>query len=166
MYGCATLREWLRHAARTACSRAIALSPVYDPFVERLIEATKSLNIGAAELPSMTVGPVIDATAQKRIQEYIETGKQEAELALEMPAPDTGYFVGPTIFKDVAPWQKNCPGINLWLAPAVGVRSRVGGDEGAEFPGSVRDGEWHQLCPDGWVIFSHAQSHRTSSGRI
>lgn len=90
----------------SACSRAIALSPVYDAFVERLIEATKSLNIGAAELPSTTVGPVIDATAQKRIQEYIETGKQEAELALEMPAPDTGYFVGPTIFKDVAPTAK------------------------------------------------------------
>jgi RHH-type proline utilization regulon transcriptional repressor/proline dehydrogenase/delta 1-pyrroline-5-carboxylate dehydrogenase len=47
------------------------------------------------------VGPVIDATAQARIKEYIETGKQEAEIALEMPSPSTGYFVSPTIFKNV-----------------------------------------------------------------
>jgi RHH-type proline utilization regulon transcriptional repressor/proline dehydrogenase/delta 1-pyrroline-5-carboxylate dehydrogenase len=46
---------------------------------------------------------VVDANAQAKIKEYIEKGKQEATLALEMPAPDHGYFVGPTIFTDVAP---------------------------------------------------------------
>jgi len=87
----------------SACSRAIVLEPIYDTFVQRLVEATKSLNIGAAENPSTTVGPVVDRTARDRILEYIETGKQEANLALEMPIPDTGYFISPTIFTDVAP---------------------------------------------------------------
>ena len=87
----------------SACSRVIVLEPVYNAFVHRLVEATNSLNVGAAEWPSTQVGPVIDASAQKRIQEYIEKGKQEAELALEMPTPANGYFVGPVIFKDVSP---------------------------------------------------------------
>jgi len=90
----------------SACSRVIVLEPIYDIFVNRLIEATRSLNIGVAEDPSTQVGPVIDAAAQNRIQAYISKGKEEATVALEMPAPDNGYFVGPVIFTDVAPSAK------------------------------------------------------------
>jgi len=90
----------------SACSRVIVLEPVYDTFVGRLVEATRSLNIGAAESPSTQVGPVIDATARDRIREYIEKGRTEAEVALEMPAPDTGYFIGPVIFSGVSPDAK------------------------------------------------------------
>jgi RHH-type transcriptional regulator, proline utilization regulon repressor / proline dehydrogenase / delta 1-pyrroline-5-carboxylate dehydrogenase len=87
----------------SACSRVIVLEPIYDAFVTRLVEATRSLNIGAAELPSTQVGPVIDANAQQRIREYIDIGKAEAKVALELPAPDKGYFIGPVIFTNVAP---------------------------------------------------------------
>ncbi|NES78538.1 MULTISPECIES: L-glutamate gamma-semialdehyde dehydrogenase [unclassified Okeania] len=87
----------------SACSRVVVLAPIYDAFMNRLVEATRSLNIGDAEKPSTQVGPVIDAKAQKRIKEYIEQGKQEAVVALEMAAPDDGYFVGPVVFKDVSP---------------------------------------------------------------
>jgi RHH-type proline utilization regulon transcriptional repressor/proline dehydrogenase/delta 1-pyrroline-5-carboxylate dehydrogenase len=87
----------------SAASRVIVLQPIYDTFVERLVEATKSLNIGEAELPSTQVGPVIDANARDRIREYIEKGKAEAQLALELPAPEQGYFIGPVIFSEVSP---------------------------------------------------------------
>jgi RHH-type proline utilization regulon transcriptional repressor/proline dehydrogenase/delta 1-pyrroline-5-carboxylate dehydrogenase len=87
----------------SAASRVIVLQPIYDTFVRRLVAATRSLNIGAAELPSTQVGPVIDATARDRIRQYIEKGSQEAEVALELPAPDNGYFIGPTIFTEVSP---------------------------------------------------------------
>ncbi len=87
----------------SACSRVIVLQPIYDAFVQRLVEATKSLNIGEAELPSTQVGPVIDANARDRIREYIEKGKAEAQLALELPAPEHGYFIGPVIFSEVSP---------------------------------------------------------------
>lgn len=90
----------------SACSRVIVLEPVYEAFVGRLLEATRSLNVGVAEAPGTQVGPVIDATAQKRIQEYIDIGRQEAEAALEMPAPNTGYFIGPAIFTGVQPNAK------------------------------------------------------------
>ncbi len=87
----------------SACSRVIVLEPIYNAFVERLVEATRSLNIGLAELPSTQVGPVIDANARDKIKEYIEKGKQSAELVLEMPVSDSGYFVSPTIFSQVEP---------------------------------------------------------------
>jgi RHH-type transcriptional regulator, proline utilization regulon repressor / proline dehydrogenase / delta 1-pyrroline-5-carboxylate dehydrogenase len=90
----------------SACSRVVVLDPIYDTFVNRLVEATRSLNIGAAELPSTQVGPVIDAAAHNRIKAYIEKGKLEATVALEMTAPDNGYFIGPVIFTDVAPTAK------------------------------------------------------------
>ncbi|MEM9808752.1 MAG: L-glutamate gamma-semialdehyde dehydrogenase [Cyanobacteria bacterium P01_D01_bin.56] len=86
----------------SACSRVIVLESIHDVFVERLIEATRSLNVGLAESPGTKVGPVIDATSQKRIQDYIEIGKQEGELVLSMNAPDNGYFVGPTIFTQIS----------------------------------------------------------------
>ncbi|MCS6941406.1 MAG: L-glutamate gamma-semialdehyde dehydrogenase [Geminocystis sp.] len=87
----------------SACSRVIVLESIYNTFVERLLEAVKSLNVGDARLPSTKVGPVIDAKAQKKILEYIEIGKQEASLALQLPIPSKGYFVPPTVFTDVKP---------------------------------------------------------------
>ncbi|MGB0562161.1 MAG: L-glutamate gamma-semialdehyde dehydrogenase [Spirulinaceae cyanobacterium] len=90
----------------SACSRAVVLAPVYDAFIERLVEATKSLNVGAADLPSTTVGPVVDDKAQRRILDYIETGKTEATLAFAGDRPEEGYFVPPTIIKNVQPDAK------------------------------------------------------------
>jgi RHH-type transcriptional regulator, proline utilization regulon repressor / proline dehydrogenase / delta 1-pyrroline-5-carboxylate dehydrogenase len=88
----------------SACSRVIVLAPIYEAFVQRLIAATESLNVGNAADPSTKVGPVIDAAAQQRIRDYIDKGKSsEATLALSMSVPETGYFVGPTIFTNVEP---------------------------------------------------------------
>ena len=87
----------------SACSRVVVLDPVHDAFVERFVEATRSLNVGSTDDPSTQVGPVIDAKAQARIKEYIEQGKAECELAIACDAPDEGYFVGPTVFKNVSP---------------------------------------------------------------
>jgi len=38
---------------------------------------------------------------RERIREY--TLSIESEPCLEMPAPDTGYFIGPVIFSEVSP---------------------------------------------------------------
>jgi RHH-type proline utilization regulon transcriptional repressor/proline dehydrogenase/delta 1-pyrroline-5-carboxylate dehydrogenase len=90
----------------SACSRAIVVGDVYEPFLKRLIEATKSLKIGPAEDPATSVGPVIDEESFSRIHRYIEIGKSESRLALAMdpgPLADQGYFLGPHIFADVPP---------------------------------------------------------------
>ena len=87
----------------SACSRVVVIETVYNAFVERLVEATRSLNIGETDLPSTQIGPVIDSTARDRILEYIALGEKECNLALSMPVPSGGYFVPLTIFTDVAP---------------------------------------------------------------
>jgi RHH-type proline utilization regulon transcriptional repressor/proline dehydrogenase/delta 1-pyrroline-5-carboxylate dehydrogenase len=87
----------------SACSRIIVLDTVHDAFLERFVEATRSLNIGDTDLPSTQVGPVIDARSQERILAAIAQAKTEAEAALEREVDLPGYFVGPTIFKNVAP---------------------------------------------------------------
>lgn len=87
----------------SACSRVIAVDSVYDTFVDRLVEVTRSLNVGNAEDPSTKVGPVVDSKARDRIREYIAKGKEEAKLVLEMPSSEAGYFIGPVIFSEVSP---------------------------------------------------------------
>ena len=90
----------------SACSRVIVLSGVHDAFVNRLVEATRSLQVGAAEDPATSVGPLIDADAQARVREYIDIGRREAReiLAIDVgPLAEQGFFIGPHIFADVAP---------------------------------------------------------------
>ena len=90
----------------SACSRAIVLEPVYDQFVNRLVEATKSLKLGPADQPGTKVGPVIDEEARDRILEYINIGKEEAEPLVETSVDDLkeeGYYIGPHVFTDVEP---------------------------------------------------------------
>ncbi|HBE21530.1 MAG TPA: L-glutamate gamma-semialdehyde dehydrogenase [Cyanobacteria bacterium UBA11149] len=90
----------------SACSRVIVVESVYDAFLMRLVEAARSLNVGLAENPGTKVGPVIDGKARDRIRDYIEKGRSEADIALEISVPDTGYFVSPTIFTNVSPDAK------------------------------------------------------------
>jgi RHH-type proline utilization regulon transcriptional repressor/proline dehydrogenase/delta 1-pyrroline-5-carboxylate dehydrogenase len=103
----------------SACSRVIVLESVYQPFVARLRAATESLVIGAATDPATTVGPVIDAAAQERLQTAIAQAKQRLTLVCECPAPTTGYFIGPTIFTDVPPDDPLAQ--EEWFGPVLAV---------------------------------------------
>lgn len=88
----------------SACSRVIVLPGVYDHFVSRLIEATKSLKVGPADDPSTDIGPVIDADALANVQRYIDIARHEAREVLAIDVAEQanrGYFVGPHIFADV-----------------------------------------------------------------
>ncbi len=88
----------------SAMSRLIVLKENYDHVIERFISATASLRVGNPEEPGITVGPVIDEAAYRRIQQVIEAGKKEATLAFQSTGlPPEGYFIPPTIFTDVKP---------------------------------------------------------------
>ena len=88
----------------SALSRLIVLEENYGRVMERLLSAAASLRFGNPEEPGITVGPVIDAIAYKRINEYIEIGRSEAKLAYQKGnVPDKGFFIPPTIFTHVKP---------------------------------------------------------------
>jgi RHH-type transcriptional regulator, proline utilization regulon repressor / proline dehydrogenase / delta 1-pyrroline-5-carboxylate dehydrogenase len=89
----------------SAASRVIVVGEMYEAFLERLIEATRSLTVGDPVQPGHFLGPVIDAAAQSRIRSVIEDGAQRARLALYEPQslPQEGCYVAPAIFAGVAP---------------------------------------------------------------
>jgi len=90
----------------SACSRAIVHAAIYNSFLDRVKEAVLSLKVGNPEEPGTQVGPVIDRRAQAKIQEYIEIGKKEARLLVEGIVTGPGWYIGPTIFADVAPTHR------------------------------------------------------------
>lgn len=89
----------------SACSRAIVEAPIYDAFTERLRERVEQLKTGDPAENAPT-GPVINKAAYDRVLNYISLGQQESKL-LSGGAPATsdgdGYFIQPTVFRDVAP---------------------------------------------------------------
>ena len=90
----------------SACSRVIVLEAIHDAFLVRLVEATRSLRLGPAEGPGFTVGPLIDAEAQRRVLYCIEGAKTEARLAYAGEVgtlAEEGYYVAAHIFADVPP---------------------------------------------------------------
>ncbi len=90
----------------SACSRVIVLDSCYDEFRDRLVEATRSLMIGAPHDPATRIGPVVDADAKQKIERYIALGQQEGRLLIQREVPDTGYFVGPTVIEHIAPTDR------------------------------------------------------------
>ena len=88
----------------SALSRLILLEENYDRVMERLLSAAANLRVGNPAEPGITVGPVIDEAAYRRILDYVEIGKSEATLAYQAKKmPPEGYFIPPTIFTDVKP---------------------------------------------------------------
>jgi RHH-type proline utilization regulon transcriptional repressor/proline dehydrogenase/delta 1-pyrroline-5-carboxylate dehydrogenase len=96
----------------SAASRAIVVEPVYETFLKRLIESTRSLVIGDPLEPGTDVGPVIDRQAAEKIHRYLDLGRQEGrlELACEVPAgleERVGKpYVGPHIFSGIGPQHR------------------------------------------------------------
>jgi 1-pyrroline-5-carboxylate dehydrogenase len=60
--------------------------------------------VAPADLEEASYGPVVDRKAYEKVLEYIEIGKREGRLVTGGgPAEGEGYFIQPTIFRDVPP---------------------------------------------------------------
>lgn len=91
----------------SAASRLIIVEDVYDKVLEAVIEEVKKIEIGDP-VENKFMGPVINASAEKKILNYIEIGKGEGKLAfggrkLTGGIYDEGFYIEPTIFTDVSP---------------------------------------------------------------
>jgi aldehyde dehydrogenase (NAD+) len=85
----------------SAADRAIVHEDVYDEFVEKIVDAAESYDLGpGVEDPDM--GPLNSEGHFEKVTNYIEVGETEgATLATGGGAPDCeGYFVEPTVFVD------------------------------------------------------------------
>jgi 1-pyrroline-5-carboxylate dehydrogenase len=86
----------------SACSRVYVEAPVYDDFVQKLVERTQKLVVGDPAQKETYVGPVINETAQRRFEEAAERAAREGQVlvggkVLESDEYGKGYFVAPTI---------------------------------------------------------------------
>lgn len=90
----------------SACSRVIVLDTIYDRFVERLVEAARSLKIGPAEDPAYALGAVIDRTAQKNIRQYIELAQKEGSILYMSDVPAEGFYVPLTMVEGITPQHR------------------------------------------------------------
>ena len=85
----------------SALSRLIITAPIYDKFLEMVVEKAKKIEIGPAD-KNYFMGPVINAAAEKKILAYIEIGKKEGKLVLGgEKAEGNGFYIKPTIFAGV-----------------------------------------------------------------
>lgn len=88
----------------SACSRVIVDEKIYDKFCEALAEETKKLKVStAADNPNL--GPVINERSKSSIIDYIKKAIDEGGKLIHggNELSEKGYFVQPTIIKDVAP---------------------------------------------------------------
>ena len=93
----------------TATSRGLVEEPVYDRFMDELINRTSKLKIGDGIDPAVDMSPLASQAQLDTVTEYIGIGAEEgATLAyggrmLTGGNFDDGYYIEPTIFADVQP---------------------------------------------------------------
>ena len=88
----------------SACSRVIILEDIYDKFVDMIVARTEKLTVGPTVDLAHYMGPVINQASEEKILSYIEIGNKEGKLVTGgVKAPGNGYFIKPTIFKNIQP---------------------------------------------------------------
>jgi RHH-type proline utilization regulon transcriptional repressor/proline dehydrogenase/delta 1-pyrroline-5-carboxylate dehydrogenase len=122
----------------SACSRVIVVEPIYERFVERLVEAARSLAIGPAENPAFYMGPVVDGAAYKNILKYVEIAKQEGTLLLSRDVPDTGYYIPLTIVEGITPEHRIAQ--EEVFGPVLAVMKAVNIDQAINWANRTRFG--------------------------
>ncbi len=91
----------------SAGSRLFVERKIYDEFVGRVAEFAKNLKVGNGLDPSVQIGPLVSEKQLERVTGYMSKGSSEGaglvtgghRLTEGDLAP--GYFVPPTVFKDV-----------------------------------------------------------------
>lgn len=114
----------------SACSRVIVLASIYDAFIERLAAAARSVHLRRAEDPETLIGPVVDAEARSRILRYLNIGRSEGQVLVELdpgPLAAEGFYVPPTIFTGVDPHA--CIAQEEIFGPLLAVMKVKGFDE-------------------------------------
>jgi 1-pyrroline-5-carboxylate dehydrogenase len=77
---------------------------LYEPFIERLVARVNRMTQGDPVDPANTMGPVVDEGAFDKIMEYVELGKKEGKLVAGGEGDKSkGYYIRPTVFRDIPP---------------------------------------------------------------
>jgi 1-pyrroline-5-carboxylate dehydrogenase len=82
----------------SACSRAIVLDGVHDELLARLCAFTAGLAVGDPSERGAFLGPVVNAQAQRRFRESVQSAQSDGVVASGGGLPRaSGWFVEPTV---------------------------------------------------------------------
>src|SRR6202021_131486 len=93
----------------TATSRIIVQKGVYREFVERISERAKTRKVGNGLDETVEMGPAVNEKQLQTDLSYVDIGKNEGGKMmgggnrLDQREYQYGWFMGPTVFTDVAP---------------------------------------------------------------
>ncbi len=99
------VRDIIISAFQSAGQRCSALRMLYiqeeaEPrLMEMLLGAIETLNIGDPWALSTDVGPIIDAAAKAKIDDYVLDRKVQGQLVTQLAVPQDGHYVGPAIIR-------------------------------------------------------------------
>jgi alpha-ketoglutaric semialdehyde dehydrogenase len=128
----------------TAASRLIVHQRVYGRFVEMLAERASRLRLGNGLDQATEVGPLVNETQFKKVQEYIRIGQEEGARLLTGGARVTGgnlgygFFMAPAVFTGVTPGMRIAQ--EEIFGPVVSVLSCASLDEGLDIVNDSRFG--------------------------
>lgn len=115
----------INSAFQSAGQRCSALRMLYVQadiflaFKEMLFGAMEELIVDDPKKIETDIGPIIDLAARHRLQEHIDSARCSGTLLKDVPAPQVGCFVAPTVIEvqSIADIQQEIFGPVLHLAP-------------------------------------------------
>ena len=87
----------------TALTRMIVPRSRLDEVEELARKAAEMVRVGDPFNADTDLGPVVSDVQHERVRKYIEIGKNEGAKVVtgDLPVPEDGYFVSPTVFSEV-----------------------------------------------------------------
>jgi RHH-type proline utilization regulon transcriptional repressor/proline dehydrogenase/delta 1-pyrroline-5-carboxylate dehydrogenase len=88
----------------SAAARVLVHEAIADQLIERVSGAVRVLRVGQAEELGTDVPPVIERSAQERVNRYAELAERQGVVTARVePVPDRGWFCPPTVVADLDP---------------------------------------------------------------
>ena len=88
----------------SAAARVLVHEAIADQLTERIAGAVSVLRVGQADELGVDVPPVIERSAQQRVQRYAELAQREGRIVARVePIPGRGWFCSPTVAVDLDP---------------------------------------------------------------
>ena len=126
-----------------AFSRAIVHESVAEEFTDRFVEAAESYALGDPLDEATTMGPLTSGDQFETVMDYVETGRDEAELLCgggppADPALVDGWYVEPTVFRGVS--NDTTIGSEEIFGPVQTIQTFADYDEAIELANDTRYG--------------------------
>jgi acyl-CoA reductase-like NAD-dependent aldehyde dehydrogenase len=88
----------------TSAERFYVLAPVFDEFVERLVEETRRLRLGDPLVPTTDVGPMVAEVQRAKVERQLDYATSAGARVLvggDRGGFERGWFLAPTVVVDV-----------------------------------------------------------------